>query len=77
MLVVLSAWPCSQAPPQLFGCIICHTLCGRKCGKNLLSVLVNKVLACSKIGKACLAIAIHGEVLLLASELCMPSSDKC
>ena len=60
MLVVLSSWPCSQAPPQLFGCIV-----------------ANIVLACSKIGKACLAIAIHGEVLLLASELCMASSDKC
>ena len=40
-------------------------------------MLANIALTCSKIGKACLAIAIHGEVLLLASELCMASSDKC
>ena len=43
-----------------------------------LSVLANKGLACGKIGNAYLAMAIHGEVLLLASELqCMASSDKC
>ena len=39
-------------------------------------MLANIVLACSKIGKACLAIAIYGEVLLLVSELCMASSVK-